>query len=388
MRRTASFDRTEVWWEIDGPDEALPQPLDRHDLAATALIFKAMGTGRDLHVDGPVSRSLLAGLEELVASWTLWRPDLYRPVRISATIELPDDRSGGRLPDHAVVAFSGGVDSAFTTWRHVSKRASRSNRTLGAALFVHGLDIPLTHEQQFEDAFSCAAQTLASIDVPLVRMRTNWRHVASRVWQMEFGAGLSSCLRNWQGTFGAALIGADEDYANMVIPWGSNPITFSMLSSPDFPIVLDGAAFGRTEKVQGIGDWPECLANLRVCWQNASARANCGQCEKCIRTKLNFMALGQEPPASLPGRPSTAQILTMRTKNSVQVSYLREIVRTAKGRNTGGRWYRAVQFAIMWNYLLNWAPRMKRVIFPRRRLPPRPENSAIGTMSPLRARSG
>ncbi|MCJ8156936.1 hypothetical protein [Sphingomonas sp. LaA6.9] len=376
VRRSAFFDQSEIWWEIEAPEPVLPEPLERHDVAATALIFKAMESARDLHIEGPVSRSLLAGLEELVVSWVLWRPDLYAPIRLSADIEL-DDAGSTRHADTAIATCSGGVDSSFTIWRHFNARASRGSRKLGAALFVHGLDIPLARHAQFEDAFTSAAETLRSIDLPLVKMRTNWREQASRVWQMDFGSGLSSCLRQWQGTFDSALIGSGEDYAHLVFPWGSNPITFAMLSSPDFEILWDGGGFGRTAKLEAISNWPEALNNLRVCWQNTSESANCGRCEKCVRTKLNFRTLGLSLPPSLGGEPTLAQIAALRASNAVKVTQLQDIVEHCRRGGTLPGWARAVQLSIAWNSALNAAKQTKKVLFPRRR--PAKQGTPIAT---------
>ena len=52
-----------------------------------------------------------------------------------------------------------------------------------------------------------------SIRVPLVVLRTNWRPEVCVHWEMEFGAGVATCLRNWQGTVDTGLMGSDHDYA-------------------------------------------------------------------------------------------------------------------------------------------------------------------------------
>ena len=366
VRRTARFDDDEIWWDIAGPPAALPGPLAVHDMAATALIFHAMGSGRDLHVDGPVSRGLLARLEEFVTSWSLWRPDLYAPIRLSAAEEI-DVPVAPAQRGTAVAACSGGVDSGFTIWRHHRELAGRNTRRLKAAVFVHGLDIPLNRSREYESAARSAEAAMASIGLPFARVRTNWRERASRVWTMEFGAGLTACLRNWQGDVDSALMGSDEDYAHLVIPWGTNPITCALLSSPDFEVVWDGGGYGRTAKVEGISDWPEALDNLRVCWQNASETANCGRCEKCIRTKLNFRALGLPLPSSLPGEPGTGRIMTLRATNAVQVAQLQDIAHHARQRGVADGWLRALRVSILWNSAWNGAKRARRAVFPRRR---------------------
>lgn len=362
VKRTATFDGQQLWWEMTGPLDALPLPLRAHDMAAIALVFKAMHSGRSLHVDGPVSLELLEGLDELVTSWTMWRPDLYKRIGITATEEVPDRDLPVSESRQAIAAFSGGVDGSFTFWRHFKGRAGRGNRAIRAAVLVHGLDIPLSQTKAFDVAHHSADETLRASGVPLVKMRTNWRELASFSWQMDFGSGLVACLRNWQGTVGAALIGSDEDYAHLVIPWGSNPITFSMLSTENFAAVYDGAGYGRTAKLKAISDWEECLKNLRVCWKNVDTGRNCGTCEKCVRTKLNFLAAGMPLPEALSGDIDTLRILRVRARNPVQLSYLTDILDFAKTFKTEGRWSKALGRAIALNRARNIANRGTRAV--------------------------
>lgn len=357
VKRTATFDGQQLWWEMSGPVEALPRPLRAHDLAAIALVFKAMQSGRSLHVDGPVSLELLEGLEDLVASWTMWRPDLYKRIAVTATEEVSDRDLPVGEARQAVAAFSGGVDASFTFWRHFTGIAGRGNRAVRAAVLAHGLDIPLSRQKAFDVAHHSATATLRASGVPLVKMRTNWREVASSSWQMDFGSGLAACLRNWQGTVGAGLIGSDEDYAHLVIPWGSNPITFSMLSTGNFAVVYDGAGYGRTAKVRAIGEWKDCLKNLRVCWENSDSGRNCGICEKCVRTKLNFLAAGLPLPEALSGEPDSRAILKLRARNAVQLSYLVDILAYARRAKTDGWWSKALGRAIALNKARNIARR-------------------------------
>src|SRR5262245_16894173 len=124
VRRTVRFGNEEIWWAINGPADALPPQLITHDLAAIALIFRAMWEGRHLHIDGPVSWPFLEGLEEFVTCWVSWRPDLYKRIAVSASEEVAPSLSPERR-DRAVAAFSGGVDGSFTLWRHHHRQAGR-----------------------------------------------------------------------------------------------------------------------------------------------------------------------------------------------------------------------------------------------------------------------
>jgi hypothetical protein len=344
VRRTIRFGSEEIWWAIDGPADALPAPLATHDLAAVALIFRAMREGCHLHVDGPVSLPLLEGLEEFVACWVLWRPDLYRRITVSASEEVAPSLSLERR-ERAVVAFSGGVDGAFTFWRHHRRQAGRRSRSIQCAVLIHGFDIPLQQSAAFEVAFSQASDTLRSVEKPLARLTTNWRAEGSQ-WEKEFGAGLAACLLNWEGSVGSALIGADHDYAHLSIPWGSNPISFSMLSTPSFEVVYDGAGFRRTEKVAALSDWPEALSNLRVCWENVETGKNCGTCQKCVRTKLNFLAAGLPLPEALAEAPDPRQIRQINVRSGGQLEYLDDILTFAKQRGMQEYWVDPLKVAI------------------------------------------
>jgi hypothetical protein len=334
-RRRLAFDGREVWWEVRG---RTPGPLAVHDMAATALVHRAMFEGRDLYIEGPVTRSLLDGLAEFVALWALWRPGYYRPVSVSAAEEAASPAAS----QSAVAAFSGGVDASFTLLRHARRLAGRGSRPIHSAVLIQGFDIPLGADDAFARAEQSARETLASLDVPLSVVATNWREVCAD-WEMEHGAAIATCLRNWQGEAGYALIGSDEDFARLVRPWGSHPLHFRMASSDDFRVVYDGGESGRTEKVATLAAWPQGVERLRVCWQGPITGGNCGVCEKCVRTKLNFLAVGAQPPSSLGAPPTPADIARLRLRNETQIVYMEEIVAAAEARGVRDPWVDALR---------------------------------------------
>jgi hypothetical protein len=351
--RTATFSGRELWWDISGPQHSLPLPLTRHDMAATALAFYAMNHGANLYVDGPVSRSLLESLEKFVACWVLWCPRLYKRIDITAAEEIYDDGPAPGAVHRAVAAFSGGVDSSFTVWRHVNGQAGRRSRQIIAASLIHGMDIPLANESALTLAMANASTTLSSVGVPLFAIRTNWRDVVGVNWEMEYGTAISTCLRNWQGAADTALLGSDCDYARLVLPWGGNPITYGMLSAHDFTVSYDGGEFSRTEKVEHLLAWTAGLRNLRVCWEGPITGRNCGRCEKCLRTKLNFLAVGVEPPMAIPGIPTPSQIFRLRAPSISSIALLTEIVEIARKGKIRGTWLTALRVSILKNRALN-----------------------------------
>ena len=117
------------------------------DPFVVASLFIAMQTPATLRVHGPVSASLLRNLEEFQAIWHTWKPEKYLPVEIQAESEPEAARPDG---SPAVMAFSGGLDSSFTAWRHHTGQAGRLTEDLQAGVVLHGFDIPINREDAFE----------------------------------------------------------------------------------------------------------------------------------------------------------------------------------------------------------------------------------------------
>jgi hypothetical protein len=318
--------RTEVFFDISG--DSIPPGVANEDYAVMATLFFAMGRGADLEIRGRVTKRLLANLEEFQEAWCSWCPRKYKKISVSATTILPHQEraeSGYR----AVVAFSGGVDATFTLLRHHHRLAGQRSCDLVAAVLIHGFDIPLADNASFETAAGNARDMLRPLNLPLTRIRTNWREICSD-WEKEYVTGLASCLWLFSSVSDVGLFGSDEDYTSFVLPWGSNPITNPMLASDGFRIVTDGGGFSRTGKVDLIRNHPEVTRYLRTCWEGPQTGGNCGYCEKCVRTKLNFLALGSEPPPSLPGRVGWKNLLHLRARNKVQLSFLVDILDFAR----------------------------------------------------------
>lgn len=331
-----------LYWKVTGP--VLPGKLQTHDLAAVALVFEAMRAGRPLHIKGPVTWRVLANLADFQAAFSQWRPHAYQRVAITADEVV---RSEAVAPQKSVALFSGGVDATYTIWRHHLNGAGDAARPIATALLIHGFDIPLAKHEAFAVAATQARNTLNSANLPLTTMETNWKDVACGEWEMEFGAGLAGCLHQFHPDAGSGLVGSDEDYRSLalsiVLPWGSNPVTAPLLSGDNFEIRYDGADATRTEKVSSLArGWPAAAEQLRVCWEGAITGRNCGVCEKCIRTKLNFLACGERPPSGLGALPTNAEISSLRARNAVQLSYLEDIMRSASGRGITGSWVDAL----------------------------------------------
>lgn len=305
---------SQLWWETtSGVPPAVP---DRLDPVAIALVAKAMNFTQDLHLEGAVSWRLLANLEEYIDAWTVWRPDVFRRVAVTAD-EVIDDRTGapGAHADRGVAAFSGGIDSVYSAVANHRGLLGRRSIDLAAAVLVQGFDIPLDDGAAFDVASRGARAITEEIGLPLITVRTNWKDVADPEWQMTFGAAVASTLHLFTDRAGLAVQAADMTYGTLTFPWGSNPVTSPLLSSARMRLVQPGGGQTRTEKARAIGHLETVRNHLRVCWQGEDHGRNCGRCEKCVRTKVNFLAAGHGVlPALGPLAPGELRGLTIRSE--------------------------------------------------------------------------
>ena len=307
-----------------------------------AAIFTAMRTASRMVVHGRVSPSLLRNLEEFQAAWAGWRPALYRKVEIAADAECEQAPAAGNT---AVMAFSGGADSAFTAWRHRAGEAGRGAHDLRAGVLVHGFDIPLTDTVGYDGAFARSAAMLASLDIPLFRAATNFRDLQED-WEDVHGAGLASALALLQGQYRSGLIAASYPYAALVLPYGSNPLTDVMLSSDSFRIIHDGAAFNRLEKLRALVRWPEAMKHMRVCWQHAQQGGNCCRCQKCVTNMLYLRMLGQRHPECFPHDIRDTGIMRIKCKGHGMIESMERVLKAARQEKVADSWVAALRICI------------------------------------------
>jgi hypothetical protein len=316
-----------------------------------ATVMMAMAQSRDLVVHGPVSPSLLRNLEEFQAVWQAWYPQQLSQIEIYSDIETEPEPASPQAPNRALVAFSGGVDSCFSAFR---PRSPRQRYALAAGLMIHGFDIPLTEPDTFARAAQRSQTMLQSLSLDCLQIATNFREVIPGRWEDVFGTGAVSCLALFSGGFAAGFIGSSYAYRALSFPYGSNPISDRLLSSDSFEIVHDGAGYSRFEKIQLLGQWPEALQNLRVCWQGEQKDRNCGRCEKCVRNILNFRLAGLGLPTCFAQDVTDDQIRRLRLRGG-GLDAMVALHDFARQHQPQAEWVKALESAIRRNQHINRA---------------------------------
>jgi hypothetical protein len=329
-------ERARLWYRVQLPEGWKLSPSS--DPLLLVPLYKAMRAGGRLEVEGDVSPSLLANLEEFQALMACWHRGRFRQVEIvpEREVEQPPGDVG------ALVAFSGGVDGCFTALRHASGSAGRQTQKLRAGLMLHGFDFPVAEPQGFGVAADNAEAMLATLGVPLVRVASNVQRV-EHAWNDVVGAVLASCFHLLQPNARAALIGAEFPYHLLVGPgWSSHPLADPLLSSSALRVIHDGAGFTRPEKIRAISDWPAAMEHLLVCWEGPRTGFNCSRCSKCVRTILAFRALGLPLPGCFRD-VSDADIRAIGPLGPMQRNVQRQLLDVIDERNLTGSWVRATR---------------------------------------------
>ena len=243
------------------------------------------------------------------------------------------------------------MDSTAALLSHLTGEVGRRRRDIKAAILVHGFDVPLHDNELFQLCASQARQSLATKEIPLTTVSTNWRAICTD-WEIEHLSGLASCMSAYSSNFSYGIVAADFCYNTFSTKWGNNPVLNGLLGSDAFTIQTDNHGTSRCDKIAWIAESEVFSEAIRVCWRSPTKdRINCGKCEKCIRTKMNFMAHGKTPPTTLGASPELWRIALSPILGKVFLEFQEQTLSRARANGIHAPWLRALQFA----YVLNKA---------------------------------
>lgn len=193
---------------------------------------------------------------------------------------------------------------------------------------IEGFDIVQTG-QPFTFARTHAEAIAKDYGVRMNLVTTNWRKPFAINWAMMHVMGLSGILHLFHRQFGAGAFADDFAFDAQWMPWSNNAVTNQMLGASAFPIRSTGASWSRTEKAREIATNPLVLKHLRVCFERPELGRNCGQCEKCIRTRVNFHANGVGEVPALGGTLRAEDLDVLQPLNSESILWYEDAL--AKG---------------------------------------------------------
>lgn len=281
-----------------------------------ACILPAWARGeRRVHVAGALCPLLVERSRTALGMLSRWHPGEPGSMPVVEPAAGWDVREAvGR---RSIAMLSCGIDSLATLrWNmlHVPRDHTDSIRAV-----VHfALDDDIRPSSDLLHAST--APRRPSIDavsgdagVEAIPLRTNvWWLMDDGYFYTEkwHGACLASMLAVFGAGFSKGCIASSHSPA-VVEPYGSHPLLDPYFSSGHFRIEHDLFSMSRSEKIALVADWPVGMANVRVCQNDVSGKDNCGTCEKCIRTQVQFAALGKldRARAAFPHSELTAELV-------------------------------------------------------------------------------
>lgn len=308
---------------VSRPDLIRPRPF------LLAFLLPAMHAGAPLELDLPVDAVTRNNLMEWQEAMASWNPQVLKVVPIIAPL---DERPVPATEAGALTAFSGGVDSYFTAWRHRQSPDTAAFRrtTLQAGLMVHGFDIPLAEEDVFERAFQRSRAMLESLGLEPFRMKTNLRsmdQVPGCSWGASaHGIWLAATLACYEPWFGRILIPSTFHYPSLWLPWGSSPVTDPLFSSATTDYWHDAGAQDKLTKVLAIARENAAQQHLRVCWEGPHGDRNCGKCSKCLITRVAFHLAGVDQLAAFPEPWTLDLVSSLMVKGNAYVAKRDQLV--------------------------------------------------------------
>ena len=264
-------------------------------LAACFPLAAVHGEAR-IRIEGRPCPMLIEGLLTAHAWWTDWGGMPTPAPRIEI---LSGSRAATEThPRRGVGFLSGGVDGLHMLMRNRQLYRESDPAFIREVLFIHGFDIGKRPRNPEHGRFEMALQRLepiaSELGVRIVLCRTNLRHLPSKpdFWEHRHNAAALAAVGHAAIGGSAFLFLGGTFPVSMSIPAGSHAAVDGLFSSQRITLIHEGSRFTRLDKVRDLATWPSALSALRVCAANLGDAANCGRCEKCLRTRLELLAAG------------------------------------------------------------------------------------------------
>lgn len=346
--------------------EGQKPPLTSYDAFLTGFIFLAMSRSGPFRIKGPLTIKALRNMQLFQEAWRCLRPEKYAVVPIEPDEILFDDDSTSSPNKKWLSAFSGGADSTFLLLQNNHLLQDHNRFPVSHALLVHGFDVPYQDQTGLNLLREKVTPFLDSLSISPIVIKTNVREYDLQKWEDSFMAQLVCCLQQFSADFSYGVVGSTQPYNALLLPWGSSAATDYLLSSAHMEIIHEGAAFSRTEKIQLIAKNHLATQTLQVCWAGSDRYKNCGVCEKCVRTRLNFLACSVENPACFDSPFDLKMLDNISINSKALLNVANTIVTFAKHNQLSGPWLNKLKKLIRLSERQLSKPFLAALISPKR----------------------
>ncbi|MCA9261538.1 MAG: hypothetical protein KDA61_20115 [Planctomycetales bacterium] len=267
--------------------ELCPAP----EALGSCFLIPALHAQRALELSEPVCTTWCENAKAVLALATQWWS--YPPVEPV----FHRGEASSRRADRTALCFTCGVDSFHSLLC--------AEAPIDGLATVLGYDVSLKDRPRLRSLENSVRRVAAHFDVKPLIVTSNLRCRRAFTlcpWERSHGGALAAIGHLLSDHYDRLII-SSSIMRDEKAPWGSHWQLDHRFSSCAMTVVHHGERFDRVAKLSKIAHEPIVRRHLRVCWEHRNSAANCGACEKCVRTMCILDACGQL------GRFSTFQLV-------------------------------------------------------------------------------
>lgn len=267
---------------------------ERSDAYVIAVLHFAMCNKHDISCKMPITEELYYNIDKyLVDALCKSNPHFYRP-KIEAPIASQPLPCAGAVGTgiscgvdslHAIQNQTNSVFPGYNVTHLMYNNVGSHGEGEYAQQMYHSLlERPRTFAREYGFEFVATNSNLMDV----VQQTHFYTHTYSSLFAVY-------CLQKLFGVYYYASGG--YQYNDFTLEYSPNRccgsydiFSLPMLSHRTLRFYSEGAGMTRMEKLKKVADFPPAHKYLQVCGQS---KANCGKCEKCVRTLLGLDALGK-----------------------------------------------------------------------------------------------
>lgn len=348
------WEATVRWEDCDRTDQTVFVSVP-HDLGSSAaligdgfvlmcLVYAWHHGEHRIQIDAPVDPWLRARVGKAIDYLNFWfgreHMVLIEPTQPYHPCKQSTERG-------CALFLSGGLDSMSSLVRNCVTLPEDHPMRFRYGLVVDGLDMAYIEGKASQDQEALTEQNYLGVkkicddfNIVPARIRTNIRSLDENnllYAEKAHGAILAGLAHFLSGRLNDVNIASTNDLRHAA-PWGSSPLLDVNYSSTTLRIHHDSEDLSRLEKLRIVSANQAALQSLRVCpkvYALSKGHLNCGECEKCLRTMLEFVALGIDyGKYGFPAETALEDLI--RGKKLVQSEYhasqIKEIVKPLKNQ--------------------------------------------------------
>lgn len=310
---------------------------------ALATALPAMRHGeRRLAIEGSLCPRLAAGLETAVAQLRTWHGGVRALPRLEPSRGFA--AATPRAPQRTAALLSGGVDSlALLRGNRLDYAPDHPCAVRDALVVSYGFEGPRYDYAILDEYLERLGALARDADVEIVPIRSSAGLLDTDpvFWTNELHApALMAAALVLCGRFSDLLVASSVRYDLLHrVFTGSHPLLDLHYTSAALRVHHEDVRFSRLEKVARLAEWEPALACLRVCLDPHYPRgaANCGRCEKCVRTMTELIAVGALARCpTFPGAEVTPESLdTVELRHEYELHWYRDLVEPLRARGRG-----------------------------------------------------